>query len=65
MDVGVAILRLREGLDCSEILADIDDLILKTKGGNSKSNQELKDSLKADSYSNVTLITSTGNMFMR
>ena len=28
MHVGVAILRLQEGLDCSEILADIDDLIL-------------------------------------
>lgn len=30
MNVGVAILRLQEGLDCSEILADIDDLIRKT-----------------------------------
>lgn len=28
MNVAVAILRLQEGLDCSEILADIDDLIL-------------------------------------
>jgi solute carrier family 12 sodium/potassium/chloride transporter 2 len=28
MNVGVTILRLQEGLDCSEILADIDDLIL-------------------------------------
>ncbi|XP_046651512.1 solute carrier family 12 member 3-like isoform X1 [Daphnia pulicaria] len=28
MHVGVTILRLQEGLDCSEILADIDDLIL-------------------------------------
>ena len=29
MNVGVAILRLQEGLDCSAILADIDDVILK------------------------------------
>lgn len=28
MHVGVTILRLQEGLDCSEILADIDELIL-------------------------------------
>jgi hypothetical protein len=27
MNVAVAILRLQEGLDCSEILADIDDLM--------------------------------------
>jgi hypothetical protein len=31
MNVGVAILRQQEGLDCSEILADIDDLILNNK----------------------------------
>ena len=31
MNVGVVILRLQEGLDCSGILADIDDLILNSK----------------------------------
>lgn len=30
MNVGVAILRLQEGFDCTNILADIDDLILKS-----------------------------------
>ncbi len=30
MNVAVAILRLKEGLDCSEILADVDELILRT-----------------------------------
>lgn len=37
MNVAVAILRLQEGLDCSGILADIDDLILKSPRGRSKS----------------------------
>lgn len=36
MNVGVAILRLQEGLDCSNILADIDDLILKSPRGMAK-----------------------------
>ena len=31
MNVGVVILRLQEGRDCSGILADIDDLILNSK----------------------------------
>lgn len=43
MNVGVAILRLQEGLDCSQILADIDDLILnkfpKDKKQNYQSNE--------------------------
>ncbi|KAI9550263.1 hypothetical protein GHT06_005728 [Daphnia sinensis] len=43
MNVGVAILRLQEGLDCSQILADIDDLILnkfpKDKTQNQQSNE--------------------------
>jgi hypothetical protein len=29
MNVAVTILRLKEGLDCTEILADVDDMILK------------------------------------
>jgi hypothetical protein len=33
MNVGVAILRLKEGLDCSEILVDIDDVILNKASG--------------------------------
>lgn len=31
MNVAVSILRLQEGLDCSKILADIDDLILNKR----------------------------------
>lgn len=33
MNVGVAIIRLQEGLDCSNILADIDSVILKSPSG--------------------------------
>ena len=33
MNVGVAILRLKEGLDCSDILADIDQVILNKSSG--------------------------------
>ncbi|XP_057378001.1 bumetanide-sensitive sodium-(potassium)-chloride cotransporter-like isoform X1 [Daphnia carinata] len=43
MNVGVAILRLQEGLDCSQILADIDDLIVnkfpKDKSQNQQTNE--------------------------
>ncbi len=39
MNVGVAILRVKEGLDCSGILGDVDDIILKAS---SKKNKEKK-----------------------
>ncbi len=38
MNVSVAILRLKEGLDCSGIIADIDDLILKAPTKKAKEN---------------------------
>jgi len=42
MNVGVAILRLQEGLDCSEFLGDIDDVILnKSSGKTSESTSRL------------------------
>lgn len=44
MNVAVAILRLQEGLDCTEILADIDDFILnKTATGNTESFDSVAD----------------------
>jgi solute carrier family 12 sodium/potassium/chloride transporter 2 len=45
MNVAVAILRLQEGLDCSEILADIDDLILN------KTSKDKTQSYQADDWS--------------
>lgn len=38
MNVSVAILRLKEGLDCSGTIADIDDLILKAPTKKAKEN---------------------------
>nr|CAH0112221.1 unnamed protein product [Daphnia galeata] len=55
MNVGVAILRLQEGLDCSEILADIDDLILNSK----LSKEQNSTSHQAYEWS----VTSTGSNF--
>lgn len=42
MNVGVAILRLQEGLDCSNILADIDNVILKYPRGVSQNLEKKK-----------------------
>ncbi|EFX79453.1 hypothetical protein DAPPUDRAFT_319556 [Daphnia pulex] len=41
MNVSVAILRLKEGLDCSGIIADIDDLILKAPTKKAKENSTI------------------------
>jgi solute carrier family 12 sodium/potassium/chloride transporter 2 len=41
MNVSVAILRLKEGLDCSGIVADIDDLILKAPTKKAKENSAI------------------------
>jgi solute carrier family 12 sodium/potassium/chloride transporter 2 len=41
MHVSVAILRLKEGLDCSGIVADIDDLILKAPTKKAKENSAI------------------------
>ncbi len=50
MNVGVSILRLQEGLDCSEILADIDDLILnKLPKDQSSSHQAYEWSITSNS----------------
>jgi hypothetical protein len=40
MNVGVSILRLPEGLDCSEMYADIEDLILTNFQGSSYQSYE-------------------------
>ncbi|EFX65509.1 hypothetical protein DAPPUDRAFT_333094 [Daphnia pulex] len=40
MNVAVAILRLKEGLDCSEVLADVDDAILKASNKKTKGKKE-------------------------
>ena len=55
MNVAVAILRLQDGLDCTEILADVDDLIpIKSSGKRS----ELCDS-SAKGRSNSVPISNT------
>ena len=55
MNVAVAILRLQDGLDCTEILADVDDLIpIKSSGKRS----ELCDS-SAKERSNSVIISNS------
>ena len=51
MNVGVAILRVKEGLDCSGILGDVDDMILKAS---SKKNKEKKN-----------IVAQTGKKFVK
>lgn len=43
MNVAVTILRLKEGLDCSEVLADVDDAILKASNKKTKGNKDTLD----------------------
>lgn len=43
MNVAVTILRLKEGLDCSEVLADVDDVILKASNKKTKGKKDTLD----------------------
>lgn len=55
MNVGVAILRLQEGLDCSQILADIDDLILNKFPKDKKQNYQSNEwSVTSNSFGNFS-----------
>lgn len=57
MNVAVAILRLQGGLDCTEILADIDDLIGSKSSGE---NSELRES-PAGEYGQSVLSSNSDN----
>ncbi|XP_046450812.1 solute carrier family 12 member 3-like isoform X3 [Daphnia pulex] len=59
MNVAVTILRLKEGLDCTEILADVDDMILKATNKKIKEKKDTPAGNAATVETTVEVIAST------